>query len=126
MHPPYSEIFKQRGDGENRPWEQSDDHYRQIKPNGLWVVIAVGAEARKVMFENENAEKFWVAKLNSDVPRQGQCRKTRMPGSHSVFQTIPNILSGYRKCNHDDCSQEWRNRTFRQRPQSYEPIKAAK
>ena len=60
--------------------EQSDRHE---VPEGLLVVIEVGAEARQIVLKNEDAEELRIVDLHSDVPGRGEdteergCRESR-------------------------------------------------
>ena len=53
--------------------------------NWLRMVIEVGAEAREIVLQDEHPEKFGIAELDRDIPRQRNHKKIKMPGIHSVL-----------------------------------------
>src|SRR6266536_6072644 len=59
------------------PRNRCGQRHRQIKPPGLPVAIEVGAEAGKVVLQEENAEELRRAELDQRKPGSGNCQKER-------------------------------------------------
>ena len=60
----------QRGDGDDRPGREAEQHDGDVIPGALFVLVEVGGEAFEVVLEEEDAEEDGVAVLDGDEPGQ--------------------------------------------------------